>query len=117
VSEKLDLQERLADLVTREQVKIPQFGILALTLDDRLLPALPQLRNRFGVVVAAKESEGAYIGEGPLAGDVIYSINETPVDSVDSLRSALDVLKAADAIVLQVERLGSLHYVVLETEK
>ena len=117
VSEKLDLQERLADLVTREQVKIPQLGILALTLDDRLLPALPQLRNRFGVVVAAKESEGAYLGEGPLPGDVIYSVNETPVDSVDSLRSALDALKAADALVLQVERLGSLHYVVLEIEK
>ena len=40
-----------------------------------------------------------------------------PVDSVDSLRSALDVLKNADALVLQVERLGSLHYVALETEK
>src|ERR1700756_2202409 len=117
VSEKQDLQERLADLVTREQAKIPQLGILALTLDDRLLPILPQLRNRFGVVVAAKESEGAYIGEGPLPGDVIYSVNETFVDSVDSLRSALDVLKNADALVLQVERLGSLHYVALETEK
>src|SRR6266404_1255601 len=78
VSEKQDLQERLADLVTREQAKIPQLGILALTLDDRLLPILPQLRNRFGVVVAAKESEGAYIGEGPLPGDVIYSANGTP---------------------------------------
>ena len=117
VSEKQDLEERLADLVTREQAKIPQLGILALTLDDRLLPILPQLRNRLGVVVAAKESEGAYIGEGPLPGDVIYSVNGTPVDSVDSLRSALDVLKNADALVLQVERLGSLHYVALETEK
>jgi len=39
------------------------------------------------------------------------------VDSVDSLLSALDVLKTSDAIVLQVERLGSLHYVALETEK
>jgi serine protease Do len=117
VSEKQDLQERLADLVTREQAKIPQLGILALTLDDRLLPILPQLRNQFGVVVAAKESEGAYIGEGPVPGDVIYSVNGTPVDSVDSLRSALDVLKNADALVLQVERLGSLHYVALETEK
>jgi serine protease Do len=117
VSEKQDLQERLADLVTREQAEIPQLGILALSLDDRLLPVFPQLRNRFGVVVAAKESEGAYIGEGPLPGDVIYSVNETLVDSVDSLRSALDVLKAADALVLQVERLGSLHYVVIETEK
>jgi serine protease Do len=117
VSEKQDLQERLADLVTREQAEIPQLGILALSLDDRLLPVFPQLRNRFGVVVAAKESEGAYIGEGPLPGDVIYSVNEKLVDSVDSLRSALDVLKAADALVLQVERLGSLHYVVIETEK
>lgn len=117
VIEKQDLQERLAGLVTREQAKIPQLGILALTLDDRLLPAFPQLHNRFGVVVAAKESEGAYIGEGLLPGDVIYSVNETLVASVDSLRSALDILKAADALVLQVERLGSLHYVVLETEK
>src|SRR6201987_5626840 len=117
VSEKQDLQERLADLVTREQAKIPQLGILALTLDDRLLPILPQLRNRFGVVVAAKESEGAYIGEGPLPGDVIYSVNGTPVDSVDSLRLALDVLKNADALVLQVERLGSLRFVALETDK
>jgi serine protease Do len=117
VSEKHDLQERLADLVTREQAEIPQLGILALTLDERILPALPQLRNRFGVVVAAKESEAAYLGEGPLPGDVIYSVNETLVDSVDSLRSALDVLKAAGALVLQVERLGSLHYLVLETEK
>ena len=65
----------------------------------------------------AKESEGAYIGEGALPGDVIYSVNGTSVDSVGSLRSALDVLMNADALVLQVERLGSLHYVALETEK
>ncbi len=117
VVEKEDVQGRLADLVTKGQNKIPQLGILALTLDDRLLPMLPPLRNQFGVVVAAKESEGAYLGEGPLPGDVIYSVNGTFVDSVDSLRSALDVLKTADALVLQVERLGSLHYVALETEK
>ena len=49
--------------------------------------------------------------------NVIYSVNGTPVDSVDSLRSTLDYLKTADAIALQVERLGSLHYLVLETDK
>jgi S1-C subfamily serine protease len=103
--------------VTKGQNKIPQLGILALTLDDRLLPMLSSLRNRFGVVVAARESEGAYLGEGPLPGDVIYSVNGTLVDSVDSLRSALDALKTADAIVLQAERAGSLHYLVLEADK
>jgi len=117
VREKQDVQERLADLVTREQAKIPQLGILALTLDGTLVRMLPPLRNRFGVVVAGKETYGAYEGEGPLPGDVIYSVNGTPVDSVDSLRSALDVLKTADAIVLQAERAGSLHYLVLEADK
>jgi serine protease Do len=116
VIEKEDMQGRLADLVTKGENKVPQLGILALTLDERLRPMLPPLHNRFGVVVAAKESEGAYIGEGLLPGDVVYSVNGTTVDSVDSLRSALDVLKTAEALVLQVERLGGLHYVVLETE-
>jgi hypothetical protein len=78
---------------------------------------LPPLRNQCGVVVAAKESELAYIGEGPLPGGVIYSVNGMPVSGVDSLRSVLDDLKLVDALVLQVERLGSLHYVVLETEQ
>ena len=117
VIEKQDMQGRLADLVTKEQSKIPQLGILALTVDEKLLAMLPPLRNRFGVVVAGRESEGAYLGEGPLPGDVIYSVNGTPVDSIDALRSALDDLKSAEAIALQVERLGSLHYLVLETDK
>lgn len=78
---------------------------------------LPPLRNRFGVVVAGKESCGAYDGEGPLPGGVIYSVNGVPVDSVDSLQSMLEDLKTADAIALQVERLGGRHYLVLETER
>jgi serine protease Do len=114
VSEKQDVQERLADLVTKEQAKIPQLGILALTLDEKLRSMLPPLRNRFGVVVAGKETYGAYQGEGPLPGVVIYAVNGMPVDSIDLLRSVLDDLKTADAIALQVERLGSLHYLVLE---
>jgi serine protease Do len=117
VIEKQDVQGRLGDLVTKEQNRIPQLGILALTLDERLLSMVPPLRNQFGFVVAAKESEGAYIGEGPLPGDVIYSVNGTPVRSVDSLRLVLEDLKLGDALVLQVERMGSLHYVVLENEK
>src|ERR1700719_2857530 len=115
--EKQDVQGRLADLVTTEQSKVPQLGILALTLDDKLRSMLPPLRTRFGVVVAGKESEGGYLGESALPGDVIYAVSGKFVDTIESLRSALDDLKTADAIVLQVERLGTLHYVVLETDK
>ena len=35
----------------------------------------------------------------------------------DLAGSVLDDLKTADAIALQVERLSSLHYLVLETDK
>jgi S1-C subfamily serine protease len=78
---------------------------------------IPPLRNRFGVVIAGRGYEAAYAGDGPLSGDVIYSVNGTPVDSLDSLRAALDDLKNADALALQVERLGSLHYLVIEIDK
>jgi len=108
---------RLADLVTTEQSKVPQLGILALTLDDKLRSMLLPLRTRFGVIVAGKYSEGTYFGEATLPGDVIYAVSGRFVDTIESFRSALDDLKTADAIVLQVERLGTFHYVVLESDK
>jgi len=117
VVEKPDLQGRLTDLVAKEQAKIPQLGILAVTLDDRLRSLLPPLRNRAGVVVVGRESAGAYLGEQPLAGDVIYSVNGAPVGDVEKLRSALADPKNADAVALQVERLGTLHYLVLENDR
>jgi serine protease Do len=117
VAEKLDLQARLAELVAKDQTKVPQLGILALNVDDNLQSMLPPLRRRLGVVVAGRESEGAYLGEKLLPGDVIYSVNGMPVYGVDSLRSALEDVKEANAIALQVERLGTLHYLLLETEQ
>lgn len=117
IAEKQDLQGRLADLVAKEESKVPQLGIFALTLDDNLRSMLAPLRKHAGVIVAGRESEGAYLGERLLPGDVIYAVSGMPVDSVDSLRSALEGVKSADAIALQVERLGTLHYLVLETDK
>ena len=117
VAEKQDLLGRLADLVAKEQSKVPQLGIFALTLDDNLRSMLPPLRKHDGVIVAGRESEGVYLGERLFPGDVIYAVSGMPVDSLDSLRLALEGVKSADAIALQVERLGTLHYLVLETDK
>jgi hypothetical protein len=52
-----------------------------------------------------------------MLGDVIYFVNGTRAQNGDALHSTLDVLKTAEAIVLQVERLGSLRYVVLENDR
>ena len=117
VAEKEDLQGRLADLVAKEQSKVSQLGISALTLDENLRSMLPPLRKQVGVIVAGRESEGAYLGERLLPGDVIYAVNGMPADSVDTLRSVLEGVKNADAIALQIERLGTLHYLILAADK
>ena len=67
-------------------------------------------------VWAARGGDTPYSGDNLQLGDVIYSINNSPVTHVASLRKQLDQLKDADSLVLQVERSGRLIYVTLEME-
>ncbi|HEV2732244.1 MAG TPA: PDZ domain-containing protein, partial [Terriglobales bacterium] len=50
------------------------------------------------------------------AGDIIHALNDTPIESVEQLRSALHQLTSGDAVVLQVERQGKLQYVAFDME-
>ena len=58
VSEKVDLQKRLADLVTREQAKIPQLGIPAVTLDEKFIA---ELWTHVGVPVLGIYGTGDFV--------------------------------------------------------
>jgi S1-C subfamily serine protease len=49
-------------------------------------------------------------------GDVIHSINQIPIDSLSSLRTALKQIKRRDPVVLQVERGGGLQWLAFEME-
>jgi serine protease Do len=76
--------------------------------DRRKLAAmLPDLRKQYGIVVAARAagSEGLDVDLRP--GDVIYAINNEPTSTVASLTTALGQMKSGDAVVLQVERDGT----------
>jgi serine protease Do len=53
---------------------------------------------------------------GLQTGDIIHRLNTTPIDSMDTLRTALASLKTGDPVVLQVERDGGLMYVSFEIE-
>ena len=57
----------------------------------------------------------AYFGDQPQEGDIIHAVNGQHITSVETLRSELNNLKLADSIVLQIERDGSLMFVVLES--
>lgn len=54
---------------------------------------LPELRKKYGVVVAARYGDSPYSGDSLVLGDVIYSVNTTPVTSVQALRAALTPLR------------------------
>jgi S1-C subfamily serine protease len=66
------------------------------------------------VAARAAGTEGVDVDLRP--GDVIYAIDNEPTSTVASLRTALGQMKSGDAVVLQVERDGTLMYVAFEME-
>ena len=53
---------------------------------------------------------------GLKTGDVIHSVDKTPIDSLDSLRAVLNSVNRGDPVVLQVERDGQLQWLPFEME-
>jgi serine protease Do len=115
VRPRVDDVAHLAELVTPEKNVVTRLGILALDLDDRLAPMLPQLRARAGVVVAATTAEGA-AGDALQPGDVIYSLNANSVTGIERLRAALEGVKPGDPLVLQIQRGAELRFVTVPPE-
>jgi serine protease Do len=116
VEERIDDPSQFAMRVSAEKDRIDELGILCLDLDDEILPLLPALRARAGVLVAAVTADAPPSADPLLPGDVIFSVNNDGVSSRAGLRSALQAIAAGDPIVLQVERSGGLRYLGFEKE-
>jgi serine protease Do len=91
-------------------------GVLAINLNDQLRSVIGNLRISSGVVVIARAASLISPETGLRTGDIIHSVNTTPIDSVDTLRAALHTIKPNGAVVLQVERDGGLEWVSFELE-
>jgi serine protease Do len=116
VAERADDPQRFADMVDPEKNLVPKLGMLGIAIDRNLAEMLPDLRNKYGIVVAARAGQSLYTGDSLQLGDVIYSVNTVPVTSIEALRAAIDVLKDTDPLVMQVERNGRLLYVTMAIE-
>lgn len=106
----------ILSLAGGERNFVPQLGILAVDLDEKVTPLLPPLRKLSGVVVAGIVAQLASSENGLHAADVIYSVNGTSVASLEDLKTALAALKDGQPIALHLERLGQLQYVLLNAE-
>jgi serine protease Do len=116
VLERNSEPSQLQDLADYDSALVRRLGILALTLDEKVTPILPGLRRLSGVAVAAVPAEYAGLNPGLVTGDVIYSLNNQHIDSVDQLREALKGKKTGDPMTFLVERSGRLIYVTATLE-
>jgi len=114
--EMKDAMDALPDLANSRDNLVPRLGILALDLNDDLRNMLGPLRNSSGVVVVARVADFMSAASGLQTGDVIHSVNQTPVDTLSSLRTALRQIKPHDPVAIQVERGGGLQWLAFEME-
>jgi serine protease Do len=117
VLEKRDQMDTLADLADPSTSLIPRLGILAFPLNDKLRAALGDaIRIPSGVVVLARAADLIGPESGLQQGDLIHSVNQKRIDSVESLRDAIRQIHAGDPVAMQIERDGGLQYVAFEME-
>jgi serine protease Do len=110
VVERGNTPASVADLVTEDEHVIQELGVLALTVNDDIAQMLPWLREATGVAVVSRAAGTPRVETGLESGDVIRSLNGEPVRALEELRTALRALTEGAAIVLHVDRRGSMRY-------
>ena len=106
----------LSDAPDLQKSLIRRLSVFVTDLDDKVKPLLTAPRTDSGVVVLAQTAGGSGLETGLEAGDIIRSINRTPVQSGSQLQSRVHEIKSGDAVVLQIERAGKLQYLAFEME-
>jgi len=102
--------DKLTALADPEKNLVPALGIVGVEIDARIAAMASDLRDPFGIIVAAR-SAGAAV-EVPLnTGDVIRTLNGQPMTTLDRLRDALKALHPGAAVALQIQRDQKLMFV------
>jgi serine protease Do len=111
-----DRMNHFANLVDPAKNYIEPLAILALDFNNELRSLLPNMRIGSGVLVVGRAPGFNSANTGLQPGDVIHSLNRTPIASIEQLRSAVAQLKSGDAVVLWIERQGQLQFLAFEME-
>ena len=116
VIERSDNMDQITALADPEKNLVRPLGILGIEIDKKVAAMAPDLRDPFGIIVAARSSDA--LGEIPLqTGDVIRTLNGEPMESLDKLRQALANLKPGSPVALQIQRDERLMYVSFTLEQ
>jgi serine protease Do len=107
--------DQIAALADPEKNLIPALGILGVEITDKVAAMAPDLRDPFGILVAARAA-GASIEVPLAAGDVIRTLNGEPMTTLERLRTALKSLPPGASVAMQIQRDERLLYVSFTTE-
>ena len=107
--------DSVTSMANAQQNIVRELGILGVEIDAKIAAAAKGLRGPNGVIVAARVS-GATVEVPLLARDVIRSVNDTQVTTLQSLRDALRGLTPGSAVVMQIQREGRLQFVAFVME-
>jgi serine protease Do len=108
----MDQVTALADV---DKSIVPALGILGVEIDKKVAAMVPELRDPFGIIVAARAAGAG--AEVPLnAGDVIRTLNGEPMTTLERLRSALKALPSGSAVALQIQRDQKLMFIAFTLE-
>jgi serine protease Do len=103
-------RDQITALADPEKNIVSTLGILGVEIDKKIASMAADLRDPFGIIVAAR-SAGAGV-EVPLnAGDVIRTLNGQPMTTLDRLRGALKALPPGAPVALQIQRDQKLLFV------
>ncbi len=116
VIERREESDQLADLVNPQKNLVSKLGIVGVSIDEKIASLLEGLRINGGVVIAAMTESVVAQETGLETGDIIHSVNGVTIQSVESLRDALDKIKSGSTVALQIERDGQLQFVTFEIE-
>jgi serine protease Do len=107
---------RLAELSDPAKNLIPRLGIVGATVTPEVTEVVGGTRRPSGVLVTATVANRLAVDSGLQEGDIIHSLNRTPIKSMDDLRAAFSQLKPGDPAAMQVERNGRLTFLTFEME-
>ncbi|MGB9360227.1 MAG: trypsin-like peptidase domain-containing protein, partial [Candidatus Sulfotelmatobacter sp.] len=114
--EQRDPMDQLFDAADPEKSLISRLGILVTDLTPDVRNQIGSLRISSGVIVLGRAADLITPDTGLQTGDVIHSVNNNPITSMEELRAAVHNLKTGDPVVLQVERSDGLSYLGFEME-
>jgi serine protease Do len=89
---------------------VPELGIIGVEVTPEIAASATGLRDPYGIIVAARAA--STFGEAPLLPrDVIRSVNNQRITTLQGLREAMKSLTPGSPVTLQVQREGRLIYV------